>query len=112
MTLGLIACGKAKLKRPAPARELYTGTPFRLARDLAERSFTRWAILSAKHGLVFPFEVLEPYEQALGDSSKSEREAWGERVAQQIESITSEGERIVALVPSAYEVVWGDRLRV
>jgi hypothetical protein len=39
-----------------------------------------WFILSAKHGLVHPGTVLEPYDVALYDLSAEEQRQWGERV--------------------------------
>lgn len=61
----VIGCGKAKLSSPAPAWRLYTGSLFVAARRYAEASGQRWAILSAKHGLVEPDRVLEPYDVRL-----------------------------------------------
>lgn len=62
-TVGLIACGKSKLDRPAPARDLYTGQLFRLARAYVEANCDEWAILSAKYLLLMPWEVIEPYDR-------------------------------------------------
>ena len=58
----LISCGARKLPHPAPARDLYTGSLFRAARAYAEASGIPWAILSARHGLVMPSTVIEPYD--------------------------------------------------
>ncbi len=80
-TIGLVSCGKGKLVHAAPARRLYTSTLFRLASAYAEAKFDRWFILSAKHGLVHPDTVLEPYEQRL---TKAEGKGWAVKVAAQI----------------------------
>lgn len=64
--IGLVGCASAKLSRPAPARELYTSQLFRKASFFAEATCERWYILSAKHGIVAPDEVLEPYDVKLG----------------------------------------------
>lgn len=61
----LIGCGGLKLDRPAAACELYTGPLFRAARTHAEASGVPWAILSARHGLVMPADVIEPYDTRL-----------------------------------------------
>lgn len=79
MRVALVGCGKAKLARPAPARELYISTLFRLASQYAERGFDRWVILSAKHGVLLPDEVIEPYEARLG-TRPDERYAFGSLV--------------------------------
>lgn len=81
--IGLIACGKAKLDHPAPARELYTGSLFRAARAYVEATCDEWAILSAKHGLVLPDQVLAPYEQRL-PSRGEDQLAWARRVNEAI----------------------------
>lgn len=68
----VIPCGGRKLDRRAPARELYVGSLFRHTLDNAERSArldtevlgrpARVLILSAKHGLITPDTVLDPYD--------------------------------------------------
>ena len=59
----LISCTNAKRDRAAPARELYDESGyFRDMRAYAEARHGPWFILSAKHGLVEPSEVLEPYD--------------------------------------------------
>lgn len=61
----VIQCGKAKLDHPAPARDLYISAPFRMARAAVERDGRPWLILSARHGLVPPDQVLKPYDRTL-----------------------------------------------
>jgi hypothetical protein len=43
-----------------------------------------WGILSAKHGLVMPDRVLEPYELALQHLNARDRERWAARVHDEI----------------------------
>lgn len=72
----VVPCGGAKLDRPAPARELYTGSMFRHTFEHASRCAeldeaaglgpARVLILSALHGLVDPDQVLEPYDLRMG----------------------------------------------
>ena len=71
----VIPCGAAKLDHPAPARDLYVGQHFRHALTNVQRLATlddaegrgpaRLLILSARHGLIDPDTVLEPYEQRI-----------------------------------------------
>jgi hypothetical protein len=68
MTIGLVACSSQKLQHPAPARDLYISQLFRKASAYAEQTCDRWYILSAKHGIVHPDAVLEPYDVRLGAS--------------------------------------------
>lgn len=82
--IGLVGCVKQKLPEPAPARDLYTSALFVGRRGYVERSCSRWFILSAKHGLVDPAEVLEPYDETLNDSTPSQRHAWSARVLQEL----------------------------
>lgn len=41
-TVGLVGCASQKLRRPAPARELYVSQLFRKAFAYAELTFDRW----------------------------------------------------------------------
>jgi hypothetical protein len=81
--VGLVACSRRKAERPLPARELYVSPLFRAARAYAERRYgpERWYILSARHDLVHPDQVLAPYDLSLRQLTAAEREAWGYRVA-------------------------------
>lgn len=85
--IGLIACSAIKLEHAAPARELYQGPIFKLARAWMERradAFDTWAILSANYGLLMPDDVVEPYDVALSSLPIEERRAWAERTRRQI----------------------------
>lgn len=85
-TIALVGCGRDKLGHPAPAAELYRGDLFRKARRYAE-SFDAWFILSAKHGLVEPERILEPYDVQMRDLPLLVRETWGARVASRLLSL-------------------------
>jgi hypothetical protein len=76
----LVSCAATKLDRPAPAADLYTSPLFRKARSYAESSRHPWFILSARHGLVQPTTVLEPYDLKLTDLTTVERSTWADRV--------------------------------
>jgi len=80
----LLGCGKAMLDHPAPAGELYIGPVFRARRAFAESSGLRWYILTAKHGLLDPEEMIGPYDLPLARQPVSYRRAWGEQVAEQL----------------------------
>lgn len=71
-SLVIVPCGSAKVwdanpnHGPCPAKDAYTGVPFRLNREYAERFGDRWVILSAKYGFIDPdFLIPEPYEVTL-----------------------------------------------
>lgn len=76
----LVACVAKKLDRPAPARDLYISAWFRKARAYVERQGRQWFILSAKHGLIDPDDVISPYDESLVRMPASERLVWGTRV--------------------------------
>jgi hypothetical protein len=78
--IGLVGCVKSKLARPAQARDLYTSPLFRGRRREVERSCDCWFVLSAKHGLVAPDSVLEPYDQTLKRAGRADRRRWSEEV--------------------------------
>jgi hypothetical protein len=86
--IGLISCTKAKLSRPAPARELYSASDlFRKAAAYCDANLDGWFVLSAKYGLVEPERVLEPYDVTLKTMSSLERRRWGAQVAQQLRQL-------------------------
>jgi hypothetical protein len=58
--LVIVPCGRAKIwdrnpaAGPVPARDAYSGYPFRVNAAYAERFAGRWVILSAKYGFIEP----------------------------------------------------------
>lgn len=87
--VGLVGCVKMKVDRPTLARDLYVSTLYRGRRAFVEASCDRWFILSAKHGLVSPDEVLEPYEETLNDKPAAAKHEWATTVLGQLESTVS-----------------------
>ena len=73
---------------PVPVAELFRSPGFARAREHAVHSQLPWFVLSAKHGLLEPDDVVAPYDLELGDASTVYRSAWGEWVAAQL------GERV------------------
>jgi len=52
LTICLVGCGKSKLDRAAPAKDLYTGSLFRAARAFAEQTVSRIKeLIFPLHGL-------------------------------------------------------------
>jgi len=93
-----IACSATKLDKAAPACDLYQGQAFKAARKLAEKSRAEYWILSAKHGLIHPDTVTEPYNDYLGAMTKAQRTQWGAMVCEQIKAagLTSRAAVILA----------------
>lgn len=66
-TVALVGCSASKLEGPARAADLYTGQLFRAARRWAETFADHWYILSAKHHVLSPDDVVEPYDLSLAE---------------------------------------------
>lgn len=84
LRIGLVGCVKSKQSNPAIAADLYTSALFRGRRRWVETTCGRWFVLSAKHGLVSPTEMLEPYDETLTTNGLAERRVWSERVLAQL----------------------------
>jgi hypothetical protein len=67
-----------------PASRLFRSSGFARARDHAESSGHPWFVLSAKHGLLDPDDVVGPFDVLFGDQSLAYRTAWGEWVVAQL----------------------------
>lgn len=108
ITVGLVGCASQKLKRPAPARELYVSQLFKKASAYAEATCDRWYVLSAKHGLVHPDTVLEPYDIRLGTNHRSTPpiHQWGARVKDQLDAELAglENVTLIALAGEQYRI--------
>jgi hypothetical protein len=80
----LVGSSGAMAGTPRPAGELFESPGFVAARDQAIRSGDRWFVLSARHGLLDPGDVVAPFHEQMGDRSLGYRTAWGEWVAAQL----------------------------
>lgn len=60
--LAVINCKKMKMTRPAKARDMYAESAmFRAQRDFVEAYYDAYVILSTKHGVCLPDDIIEPY---------------------------------------------------
>ncbi|HYW93073.1 MAG TPA: hypothetical protein VFA95_11560 [Gammaproteobacteria bacterium] len=81
----LIACAAKKRERPAPARELYQSSLFRLSLAYAERLRPDAIhILSAKHGLVDLDQLLAPYDLTLNALPYRSVKAWAQGALEEL----------------------------
>jgi hypothetical protein len=110
ITVGLVGCAAQKLQRPAPARDLYVSQLFKKASAYAEKTCDRWYILSAKHGLVHPDTVLEPYDLRLGGPVSPLIQGWANGVRKQLATELEgvENVTLVALAGEQYRTVLRD----
>jgi hypothetical protein len=83
----IVGCTAHKRDRPMRAESLYSSELFYKSRRYVQANFDAWFILSAKHGLVSPCEILAPYDRSLSSLSPDERRALAHRVSQQADSL-------------------------
>jgi hypothetical protein len=91
-TVYLVSCVSQKKEQECAARDLYISSWFRKARRYVEVTGCPWFILSAEYGLVMPDRAMKA----------SDRRAWAERVAQQLEENVPDLKRAVFLAGQRY----------
>jgi len=86
--LVLISCTKSKAftgsQKSMRASDAYCSPLFQKSKTFAQDRGLDYAILSAKHGLVWPNEKISDYDLTLSELSSTERQKWSEKVAQEI----------------------------
>jgi hypothetical protein len=106
----LVACVGQKLDHAALAADLYRSPWFHKARRYAEMVADRWWILSAKHGLVAPDEVIEPYDETLRKMPARRRRQWTCQVLENLTLTTDPAwDKVTVLAGRAYRellVAW------
>ena len=91
--IGLVAPSRRRRGGIYRAREQFEiSHVFRRARDFCEREYGEWYILSTQYYLLAPNQVIGSGEPPLVTLQAAERQAWAERVAQQMRE---RGERSV-----------------
>lgn len=98
----LVACVAAKLDHAAEARDLYISPWFRKARAYVEHTGSPWLILSAKHGLVAPGAIIEPYDATLRAMSAPARRLWGARVLDELARVVDVAAPLIVLAGRSY----------
>ena len=98
----LISCSGTKRSFALPAKELYVSARFQRERTSIEATGCLWFVLSAKHHLLGPDEIIDPYDKALGEATPEDREAWAEEVKRQMDKYLPDGEIIVILAEKDY----------
>lgn len=98
----LVACAKTKRESKSLAKELYVSSLFHKSSEYAQRNSDKWYILSAKHGLLNPYDVIAPYEQTLNNMGVSERRIWSNKVLNQLLQIANSNSEIIFLAGIKY----------
>ena len=101
-TIYLVSCVSKKQIKPSRAKELYISDLFTKARRYVEATGADWYILSAEHGLLFPEDIVEPYNKTLNTMSIKERRRWGEQVCADLSQILNCGDTVVFLAGAKY----------
>jgi hypothetical protein len=103
----LVACVAAKLDHAAEARDLYISPWFRKARAYVEHTRSPWLILSAKHGLVAPGAIIEPYDATLSAMSAPARRLWGACVLDELARVVDVAAPLIVLAGRSYrDPIW------
>jgi hypothetical protein len=89
----IVSCTARKRDTPMRAENLYSSDLFYKSRRYAQANYDAWLILSAKHGLVRPCEILAPYERKLTMLSRRERKGLAEMVSQEA-TLLFEGDNV------------------
>ena len=95
----IIGCGKAKRDCVSPAVDLYTGPLYRDRLAWARALGGPHAILSAKHGLITPETVIEPYDEMLTPDRK---DALRDAVRERFCELFGQPDRVIVLASVAY----------
>lgn len=100
--IALVSCVASKGASTLRAEELYQSNWFRHARALARSAFDSWFILSAKHGLLNPSQVIAPYDLALRDLDDEESKVWAALVADKLSKTIGRPSEVMLLAGSDY----------
>lgn len=98
MRVGLVGCVKTKRDAAAPAKDLYKSPLFLGRRRAVEESCDEWFILSAKHGLLVPDVIVQPYDVAMSAIPRRRRREWSGLVLEDLRS------RLGPLAPHTFEI--------
>ena len=108
-TIVLISCVKKKKDTPngpIPALELYDSTLFkeslRYAKDVLNVGHDRIYILSAEHHLLPLHQHILKYEKTLNNATAKEREAWADKVWQQLSTRFPANTKYIILAGKKY----------
>ncbi len=100
--VGLISCVSRKRADATEARNLYSSPLFMKAREYVEIRCDTWYILSAKHGLVSPTQVIDPYEETLNTKPRAEREKWAQKVWADLSRRLKSSDHVIILAGKRY----------
>src|ERR1017187_9868924 len=98
----LVSCVDKKLEHAAPASELYISTWFLKARAYVRTAGGPWYILSAKHHLLDPDRIIEPYNERLKKKPIVARKQWAINVFDSFMKVVEPTDGVVLLAFNEY----------
>ena len=101
--LVIVGCSKKKLDHPAPVIELNQGQLFQAVRRLASHHQFDLKILSGKHGLLGPEEIIEPYNQKI--KTKADIKRIQETMILRIDQLWRDYDLIMTIMGKKYRAV-------
>jgi hypothetical protein len=102
MQITLVACASKKRSEPQQAQHLYISNWFLKASNYAKRTADRWYILSARHGLLEPTQVIAPYDESLNAMPAAARRAWAVWVLDSLGGVVGPGDQVTILAGRRY----------
>ncbi|MGV9198640.1 MAG: DUF6884 domain-containing protein [Promethearchaeia archaeon] len=101
----ITGCTKTKLDHAAPAIELNQGQLFKMVKRLAEKNNFDIKILSGKHGLLDPHQVIEPYDQKIRTQADIQRIRKHHHIYKRVKEIWRTYEDIIVIMGKKYRQV-------
>ena len=101
-TICLVSCTSRKTDFPTSAENLYRSALFDSASSYAKARSDAWFILSAKFGLLAPYEHVSPYDESLHSMDRDARYAWARSVFRSLSKILKTGDRVIFLAGKLY----------
>jgi hypothetical protein len=98
----LVSCVDKKLEHNAPASELYISQWFFRARGYVRATGCPWYILSAKHHLLDPGRIIEPYNERLKGKPIAARKQWAINVFDSLPKVMEPSDMVVLLAFNDY----------
>ncbi len=79
--IALISCSKGKKNYSCKSMYMYDSVLFKKAKKYVEsQNYCEWFILSAKHGLLNPENIIEPYDLTLNNMGRDNLIKWSNSV--------------------------------
>lgn len=103
MKIGLVSCVSKKRKGKHRVEDLYISPLFIWSRAYVKRYYDKYFVLSAKHHLLSPDQIIESYDETLIGKSARVKKAWAEETFRQIlKTIKPDGATLFIHVGMSY----------